>query len=286
MTEKRVSGIDLVKRNRWKEIRSLWGLLHLPELNKISIENSMCNHGDTNISIEHFMVIIIGQFGFDGAKSIEKPLRKIHASFGIDGFSDWRHVFASLQILTYFRLIKLKPEELLCQNFDLFSREAKDSNDRNEWFIDSNSHLFCNLFLVPTLSVNDELRMKDLLNKLFSSSLADYLHHSSSSQRKDSLNIRVSKQLFRQLLGNHLEITQLWSEMAWKCLPSELRLEYLKEEEDRLIQSSNNISDQYCINLAKYFHLKKQLRNGVIKLQKLKDRSSTIKYHIGKQYYK
>ena len=128
---KSTSKRELRNKKRWKEIHHLWHLLRQPDLSRWSIENAMCKYGDDqNVSIEHFMVVVIGEFGYDGATKVESTLRKIHTLFEVDSnsFSDWRQIYGALKVIKLYRLIKVSPVDLLVQVFDIFSKENISTN--------------------------------------------------------------------------------------------------------------------------------------------------------------
>ena len=188
---------ELRNKKRWKEIHHLWHLLRQPDLSRWSIENAMCKYGDDqNVSIEHFMVVVIGEFGYDGAKKVESTLRKIHALFEVDSnsVSDWRQIYGALKVINLYRLIKVSPVDLLVQVFDIFSKENVSTNKekgnsclkvKNVKNIDKTSTLNPNQFpkALPSLQTTSNDITKISMKNFATSNYSSYNNENNSNDR-------------------------------------------------------------------------------------------------------
>ena len=166
MTNYNIEHKETRKKNRWKEIRYLYTILQSPEYSKYNIEKAMCsNNNDQNVSIEHFLVIIIGEYGYTLTKQIERTIRKIHNFFDINTFSDWRYVYSSLQCLKFYKLIKFRPKELLLIIFDIFSindgDKLKSNTNNDEWYIYNISQPLREIFMLPVITEQEEMLVKE-----------------------------------------------------------------------------------------------------------------------------
>jgi len=124
---------------KWKEIIHLWSMTRLPEYKHGSLENSLWLYGTTGITVHHFCMAVLNEFGFKDELHMDAHLRWLYWSFdgGAQNETDWREVLAACKIPLFFRMVRERPVDLLVMIFDIFAEGGTTSNcmPNDTWFI-------------------------------------------------------------------------------------------------------------------------------------------------------
>lgn len=225
---------DNRRRQRWKEVRFLWNLIQQDKYSKGNIENALWYYGHKGLSTNHFVMILINEFGFENSLHIDNNLRRLYQSFvtnetELETCIDWRDILSSLKLLTFYHLVKTRTIDLLIILFDLYASNGGESiNDHpnDSWYIPNKSQNLIKIFHLPCETSHQLMCMTDFLHRALDTSKCGL-----------NISIRITRIKFKKILKDAPYLVEYWQRLAWEKLPTELRLQAL--DEAQLIAMSN-----------------------------------------------
>ena len=101
----------------------------------------------TGVTVNHFAFAVLNEFRFDDSLHMDAHLRWLYWSFdgGRENMVDWRQVMACCKLQILYKMIRIRPAELMIHIFDIFASNA--NNDTNAVNNGSNHQANTNLYL-------------------------------------------------------------------------------------------------------------------------------------------
>jgi len=241
------------RRNRkWKEIRHFWKMTHDSRDHQGNVENAFWMYGFKPIPVTQFVMALSNEFKFKEDVQMENHIRWLYYSLegGKEGLSDWRELLCGLTTITFFRMIKLRPEELLIQLFQIYSFGAhKHTDSRDDMYI-TNKIEMLKIFSLPVITDYE------------GSTLLDFYTDATAHFPPET---RIYRPEFRRMLMNNRPLVKYWCDLLWKQMPSDLRLTALDEIEYELIVHREAKIMEYLWRRAiehKEFHTYREVFRG------------------------
>lgn len=278
---------DIEKRLKckWKELLHFSQMILLPEHKHGVIENALWRFGNT--TLQQFIMSLNYEFKFI---DMDNHLKKLYYSLdgGTTSNIDWRDITASLQILTFFRLVRDKTVDLLEILFDIYAKpievtlkmktEMSFDKINNENYIDD-FKILLKIILLPC-RLEHEIK---LLSDLFEQCVYDYFKHSVFEKCP-----KITRGTFRiMLLSSHGEkLLRKWSSICWMLLPPSSRLTVLDEAQQCAQHNADIITSKYRLRIAISHHsailIKKVFREWKI----ISAQGVFVRIHLRKKSYK
>ena len=141
---------DVRRKRKWREITHFFNVTRAPEYAYKSLEKCLMVYGGV-LSVNNFVMAIMQEFKFPFELGMDNHLRFLYWALegGQEDKADWRELAAALKVLTFFRMIKKSPVELICLIFDIFS-ESPSLDMRHRYH-----HNILSLFLIFRVSILD-----------------------------------------------------------------------------------------------------------------------------------
>jgi hypothetical protein len=146
------------RQRKWKEIRHFWNKTVNDKVYSGNLENAFWLYGSAKISVNQFTATIVKEYKIVNDLPMESHLRWLYYSLegGKEGRADWRELFAIVTVMTLFRLIKKRPEEVLMKIFSIYSSGGeKNKSSRDEMYLLNKQDLL-RILKLPVLSDFEE----------------------------------------------------------------------------------------------------------------------------------
>ena len=154
------------RQRKWKEIRYFWyKTVHDKEYTG-NLENAFWSFGTAKISVGQFIMIVAKEYKIVNDLTMESHLRWLYYSLegGKEGRGDWRELFSIITVMTLFRLIKKKPEEVLMKIFSIYSSGGeKHKSSPDEMYLSSKQDLL-RILKLPVVTEYEESAMLEFFN--------------------------------------------------------------------------------------------------------------------------
>jgi hypothetical protein len=146
------------RQRKWKEIRYFWNKTVHDKVYTGNLENAFWSFGSAKISVNQFIMTVVKEYKILNDLPMENHLRWLYLSLegGKEGHADWRELFSVITVMTLFRLIKKRPEEVLMKIFGIYSAGGERSKSSlDEMFLDSKDDIF-RIMLLPVMTDYEE----------------------------------------------------------------------------------------------------------------------------------
>ncbi len=198
------------RKQKWKEIKHFYKVSQQSEYKNCSIENALWSNSDNGLTVDHFIVQMMNEYKFDPSLKFYAHLRYLYWSLegGTENKADWRDILALYQILTFFRLIKDTPIELILKLFDIYTIGDRYGRSVNkDDYVMQNPKLYVQRILLMTCLLDKEVSEINTLMKPLILRLDDY-------------GKSIKRRAFQQLISEqqYSRIVELWSKMGWERL--------------------------------------------------------------------
>ena len=175
------------RQRKWKEIRHFWKKTVHDRVYSGCLENAFWPFGNSRIDVNRFVVIVAKEYKIVNDLDMESHLRWLYYSLegGKEGIADWREFFSAITVMTLFRLIKKRPEEVLMKIFDVYSAGGgKKESSLDDTYITDKEEIL-RILKMPVLSDFEE------------ASIVDYFDCACAHL---SVNVRIYRQDFKTIL--------------------------------------------------------------------------------------
>lgn len=275
------------RKRKWIELHYMWKEMQRPEHKHGSVENALWRFA--NVEMNQFISALVSEFKF---VNMGAHLKKLYLSLdgGTAGHPNWQDIVASHYILSFFRLVRDTPIELLLHIFDVYATPVDNSEhtqaDRTASFktvmessyIDEYNVLL-QIFLLPTRLDSEVKYISDLFEQI----IFDYFKYSVFEKMP-----RMMRATFRLFLKSQHgdKMVQKWSSLAWNLLPTESRLAVLDEAQLKAIHRSDVITERYKYGIASNHHNRVLWKKFFIQWVVVSRTGSYIRRHVRKKYMK
>ena len=257
---------------KWKEIIHLWTVTRRPEYRWGSIENSLWQYGTTGITVHHFTAALLSEFDFADDLHMDAHLRYLYWSFdgGASNDADWREVLAAVSLPKFYKLIRLKPMELLVKIFDIFAKGGTTANcvPNDAWYIDSIEDML-KIFYAPCMTIQEKEMMLDGVTSTLQDFRIDLnpLQIEGSDKlrpKQDGWSYRCTRRAFKNMFRvpeeekntHRARTVNRFQSFAWDRLPVELHLSAFDEIQVEAMRISEKLTEKHQLRLALALYFK------------------------------
>jgi len=261
---------------KWKEIIHLWNICRQPEYQWGSVENALWLYGTTGITVHHFVMALLNEFNFADELHMDAHLRYLYWSFdgGAENKADWREVLASVSLPKFYKMVRMKPLELLVKLFDIFAAGGSTANcvPNDSWYIDKFDDLM-KIFYSPCMTLDEKAMMKDGVEGVLLENRIDIkpLQIPGSDKERPkadgwtyTLTRRIFKKIFKVPEGEknteRSKTLTRFTTFAWDRLPVELHLSAFDEIQVDAMRRADELTFKHQLRLALALYSKGLLR--------------------------
>jgi hypothetical protein len=142
------------RQRKWKEMRYFWNKTVHDKVYSGNLENAFWSFGTAKMSVNQFIVTIVKEYKIENDLTMESHLRWLYYSLegGKEGSADWRELFSIITVMTLFRLIKKKPEEVLMKIFNIYSSGGEKNKSSLDDMYLSNKQEILQILKIPVMS--------------------------------------------------------------------------------------------------------------------------------------
>jgi hypothetical protein len=261
---------------KWKEIIHLWNTTNMPQYRWGSLENALWLYGTTGITVHHFVTALLNEFGFADDLHMDAHLRYLYWSFdgGADNMADWREVLASVALPKFYKLIRLKPLDLIVKLFDIFAEGGSTVNcvPNDAWHI-QNFDDFMKIFYAPCMTTSEKMMMLNGVEGVLQENKIDLkpLMVAGSDRERpkmDGWSYTCSRRTFKKMFKvpegetntNRSKTIVRFQTFAWDRLPVELHLNCFDEIQVDAMRRAEELTVKHQVRLALAMYFKSLLR--------------------------
>lgn len=154
------------RQRKWKEIRYFWYKTVHDKVYTGNLENAFWSFGSAKINVDQFIMTVAKEYKIVNDLTMESHLRWLYYSLegGKEGRGDWRELFSLITVITLFRLIKKKPEEVLMKIFNIYSSGGeKHKASLDEMYL-SNKLDLLRILKLPVITEFEESSMLEFFD--------------------------------------------------------------------------------------------------------------------------
>lgn len=233
---------DARRKFKWKAVRNFYSVTQQDKYKRGSIENALWTHAGTTVTSHHFVAAMVAEYNFETSMYYDRQLRDMYFSFegGKHDKADWRDIFATFQILAYFRLVKEDPLELILLLVDIYTTGDKQGRfiKKEHYVLHNAGDIIRRICIMPCI-LSTEIGVMD-------SKLIDLLFILKSEKQT------ISRGALKHLLQSeeHQPIVKLFAKYAWERLPTDLRLTAFDEAQMRHFENAEALMMRYKLSQA------------------------------------
>jgi hypothetical protein len=160
-----------------------------------NLENAFWAFGTAKINVNQFIMTIVREYKIVNDLPMESHLRWLYFSLegGKEGRADWRELFSIVTVMTLFRLIKKKPEEVLMKIFNIYSVGGeKHKSSQDEMFLPTKLEVL-RILKIPVMSDHEETSILEF----YEMACADY-----------DVDCRIYRQDFKAILADNRYVNE------------------------------------------------------------------------------